>query len=282
MKLKKPLLLGLAVSLLALTSCGGTKHFEDEHAKYDPTMSKAMNIALLTGITDPERGPLKDGVPTGNSGDGGMGAAAGANMVAGGFDMLTGGGGFSGLGVMTSFLFKTYQPEWKNHVFAWMPQDMAKDEVEAVAVMCDIMDKALRKALPKDEVITKDRQCYDYRAWSDDKKTLIETDAGKSFAFQIKTPSSTLAPPSFVTKQASYFWSYMKTSTDTSPKIDLWGADVPIKKVISPSLRRDMSPYLPSWVYIYIAPDRKTGSPAYFLNQGKKLYFIKPSSREEG
>ena len=275
MKLKKLLLLGLAVTLLA--SC--QKHFEEEHLKYDATKSKALNIALLTGLTTVEHGPIVDSEPVGHSSNGGQGAA----MTAGAFDLLTGGGG---LGLTTAFMFKIYQPEWENHVFAWMPQDMAKDEAEAASVMCEIMYKATRNALPNKIEITQEKACVN-RGWSDDKVGKIEYKTKtKKVQYLVGAAVPREAPPSFLLKEPSYYWSYMKTSGDTSPQI----MNIPLftgenqlnnlqdRLALQVSTWQKMSVNLPSWVYIYIAPNLKTKEPAYFLNQGKKLYFIKPAS----
>ena len=59
--MKKNIMLVLAVSALTLSACGA-KHLNEDHAKYDPAKSKAMNVALLTGLTT-EDGPLKDSEP---------------------------------------------------------------------------------------------------------------------------------------------------------------------------------------------------------------------------
>ncbi|MDQ7004462.1 MAG: hypothetical protein Q9N67_05930 [Ghiorsea sp.] len=289
MKLKKLLLLGLAVSLLA--SC--QKHFEEEHLKYDATKSKALNIALLTGLTTVEHGPIVDSEPVGHSSNGGKGAA----MAAGAFDLLTGGGG---LGLMTSFMFNIYQPEWENHVFAWMPQDMAKDEAEAAKVMCEIMYKATKQIVSDDETIIKIEKPYKYKVFSDDLEfgIYVKDKDGypKGYVSQIATPRIVKGNALF-NNSPSYFWSYQKTSNDTSPVLrsGVWLSDIFMIKNKFPDyptvetskekkdeelnkLYNKLSPLLPSWVYIYIAPNLKTKEPAYFLNQGKKLYFIKPTS----
>jgi hypothetical protein len=291
--MKKLLIIGAALMLLA--SC--QKHFEEEHLKYDATKSKALNIALLTGLTTVENGPIVDSEPVGHSSNGGQGAA----MTAGAFDLLTGGGG---LGLTTAFLFKIYQPEWENHVFAWMPQDMAKDEAEAASVMCNIMYKAVKKVSPNNGKVIQDKPCYNFRAWSDAKGALVRyissEDVYTSFNPQVEVPD--VVPASFLINTPSYYWSYMKTSSDTSPhiRINTFYEEV----ALTVSLRRferlrmklsevernniiaqtyvDLSSNLPPWVYIYIAPNPKAKTLAYFLNKGKKLYFIKPTARGEG
>jgi len=293
MKLKQLLLLGLAVSLLA--SC--QKHFEEEHLKYDATKSKALNIALLTGLTTVENGPIVDSEPVGHSSNGGQGAA----MAAGTFDLLTGGGG---LGLTTAFMFKIYQPEWENHVFAWMPQDMAKDEAEAARVMSEIMYKAMKQALAKNEKVIKLENTHEYKAFSNDLKSgvYVEDEGGypKGYVSQVAIPRIVKGNALF-NNSPSYFWSYQKTSNDTSPVIrsGVWLSDIftirkmfpnyPSKEATNAErketqhkLFHKLSPLLPSWVYIYIAPNLKTKEPAYFLNQGKKIYFIKPAARREG
>ena len=290
MKLKKLLLLGLAVSLLA--SC--QKHFEEEHLKYDVTKSKALNIALLTGLTTVEHGSIVDSEPVGHSSNGGKGAA----MTAGAFDLLTGGGG---LGLMTSFMFNIYQPEWENHVFAWMPQDMAKDEEEAASVMSKLIDKAIKSSLPKGTEIIKNDVAVKYKAFSDDTRTTLFYREGSGsingVVTEVYVPRKVNGNANF-NALPSYYWSYMKTSSDTSPLIkvmpaldgDFWQKrflpEFYKEKKITPLMRIEaqrkllavISKNLPSWVYIYIAPNLKTKEPAYFLNQGKKLYFIKPAS----
>jgi len=265
--MKKLLILGVGLVLLA--SC--QKHFEEEHLKYDATKSKALNIALLTGLTTVKHGPIVDSEPVGHSSNGGQGAA----MTAGAFDLLTGGGG---LGLTTAFMFKIYQPEWENHVFAWMPQDMVKDEAEAANVMCEIFYKAVKEAIPANEVPKVDKPCYNFRAWSDAQKIeliYMDTKTNKlsyNATTQVDTPEKVMGSP-FSPNTPAYYWSYMKTSSDTSPHIRNG-------RNSNPSFE-ELSPLLPSWVYIYIAPNLKTKEPAYFLNQGKKLYFIKPAARGE-
>jgi len=290
--MKKILILGAALVLLA--SC--QKHFEEEHLQYDETKSKALNIALLTGLTTVEHGPIVDSEPVGHSSNGGQGAA----MAAGTFDLLTGGGG---LGLTTAFMFKIYQPEWENHVFAWMPQDMAKDETEAAKVMCEIMYKATHDSLSKGAKILKEKSCYEYRAWMDDQKayTVFRNAEGVARVYEVTAAAPRVVEGSPDGGKRSYYWSYMKTSSDTSPRIGLSNYDTrsflfkyiyPGEEAPSYTKEEDILRYrnyleqasskLPSWVYIYIAPNPQTKTPAYFLNQGKKLYFIKPAARGEG
>jgi len=291
--MKKLLILGVGLVLLA--SC--QKHFEEEHLKYDATKSKALNIALLTGLTTVKHGPIVDSEPVGHSSNGGQGAA----MTAGAFDLLTGGGG---LGLTTAFMFKIYQPEWENHVFAWMPQDMVKDEAEAANVMCEIMYKAIKQAPANNENVIEFEKPYEYKAFSNDLRAALyvkDSDGYiKGYVSQIAVPEVVRGNASF-NNHPSYFWSYQKTSNDTSPILDLGVLfsdmfslqnkfpDSPVAKISKEGrkaaqhrLYHKISPLLPSWVYIYIAPNLKTKEPAYFLNQGKKLYFTKPAARVEG
>jgi len=285
MKVRKTLVAASA-AMIILTGCGaGMNHFKVEHSKYDHTKSKALNLALLTGLTTEDNPLIVDSKPmTASSGnDSGRTATA----IAGGLGLLAGG---VGLGLTSALLNKTYQPERSNHVFAWLPKSMAGSDVEAAKVMCDIMNKAAQASLPADFVIQEVKPCFNFRAFSDAQRgNVIISKVGSdpiNFASRAEVPEEAeMAYNKELGIGNSYFWSYQKTSADTSPYIDFMPLylgdkkydDIKKMRRIRDSIFPALSRNLPSWVYIYISPNKEKNIPAHFLNQGKQLFFISPS-----
>jgi len=300
--MNKMIMIGLATAAMALTACGVPKHFNEEYSKYDPSMSKAMNLALLTGLTTKE-GPLKDSQPvkvakvtkstsdplktintassvaviaaqsTGAMLDAGMGI--GGSMGAGALGLLTGG-------------VSIYQPALQNHVFGWMPTNFTDNETTAIHKMATLLYASIKNTLPKGVKYIHDYPPHTSRLFSDSEaiEMTIEFE-GHKYAIEGGVGEPDLTEKSWLThEEEAYYWSYMKTSRDTSPTMgfNIYRTDDGEKPFLSEdgemnslSILKKAAAKLPAWVYLYIAPNMKEKTPAYFLNQGKVLPFISPS-----
>jgi len=295
--MKKLLMIGVAAGALTLSACGGPKHFNEEHAKYDPSLSKAMNLALLTGLTTME-GPLKDSKPVKSvepttDPTKAIGAASSAALMAAqstgamlDAGMGIGGSmGMSGLGLLMGASNHVYQPVLSSHIFAWMPLGNVHNEVEATNKMAAILYTNVKEALPSNISIISDVTPYAYAAFSDAKAfTISFSFRGREYSVEGNISVPEQINNTWLTKENSYYWSYMQTSSDTSPTI---GVALYVKKGESWETPKDdfnnltllkaVSRKLPEWTYIYIAPDMLKKTSPYFLNKGKVLPFIKPN-----
>jgi len=298
MKLKT--LAVIALPLMALAACA-PKHIDDDYAKYDPSHSKAMNIALFTGLTTPN-GPLVDSKPVKKDGsskgvDSVIGEAAMANLLyhqASGtlLDLgmsQTGSMSFSGLGLVSSLLTTTYQPEWNVNILVFMPKDLAKDEEDATHKLAGMVKSFNAVWLPKgatkissDEDYTSDFLVSAYTSHLNYTSSVMER---RIFNY-IKKPEISTVKGNWISTDSFYYWSYMATSSDPSPYIISWDkhtSKLSNKQMISENEKMsvdyyyELSKYMPVWFYIYCPPHfLNANSPALFLNQGKALLFVKP------
>jgi len=280
------MIVGVLVSM-SLVGCGGPMHFEEEYAKYNPAHSKAMNIALLTGLTT-ENGPIKDSAPVKKGSNLGIekmvGAGANASFVGVGSGLSS---AMSGLGVVSALMFSEYQPEWTNHVLAWVPADEASSPEDAALKVSDAFYNAVKSTLPKGSQLTVDKPSYKYAAWSDKQGSELRFILNKknmAITTRVCVPE-VLEDATFISESNSYYLSFQKHSNDVSPFVNFRPFNTDDQHPMSQDewtkftdgMLNNISPKLPSWVYIYVAPKPRLGTPAYFLNQGEKLFFVSPA-----
>jgi len=311
MGMKKIFMISLAAAALVLSACGGPKHLSEEHTKYDPTLSKAMNLALVAGLTKPE-GPLKDSHPvqvgedaSSNSSSNALESATltaliaaqstGALLDAG--MGVSGSMGMSALGLlMASRQVTVYNPVLTTTIFSWMPTNMAKDKEAAAMLMLNILHKeiiskldALGAKLIESEVTPPNP--FDYQHYG---KLVYEVNQRKYITYLKVRDPYTIKSPSFVSKsKKSYYWSYQTNSDDRSPTMgfstyrlnDDYQVNDEHYKHLSPDavdnvlaidLFHSVIKKLPSWTYTYMAPDLNQKQAPYFINNGEKLEFISP------
>jgi len=295
--MNKMVMIGLAAAAMALTACG-PKHLNEEYSKYDPSMSKAMNLALLTELTTKD-GPLKDSKPvkvakntsnplqtlntassvamvaaqsTGAMLDVGMGIEG--SMGAGALGILMGGN-------------TDYKPVLSGHIFAWMPTSFAENETSATNKMATLLYSHIKDSLPKEVKYTRDIPPYPYKLFSEAKAFEITVELeGHKYSIEGNIAVPELTKKSWLTDgEKTYYWSYMRTSRDNSStmgySIYLLDGDklkyTDDGKLDNLSILKKVASKLPSWVYVYVAPNIEKKTPAYFLNQGKVLPFIRPA-----
>ena len=277
-------MIGLAAGALTLSACGGPKHFNEEHAKYDPSLSKAMNLALLTGLTTME-GPLKDSKPVKSvepttDPTKAIGAASSAALMAAqstgtmlDAGMGIGGSmGMSGLSLLTSLSGTKKSLYEYNHIVAFMPKGIANDSRSATIKLAAFIEQALYKV-------------KEYSFQKDESGVYYKIQGGNCDNLQCSINFSYPLPDvgdmhTWAFKQGDYIWGNATTNIPFGLGVLDNISDrnhLPLSKALnSEKLLLDFSSNLPSWCFLYIAYDAETKTLPHFLNQGKVLYFAAP------
>lgn len=298
-------MIGLAAAALTLSACAGPKYLNEDYSKYDPSLSKAMNLALLTELTTPE-GPLKDSKPVQaaqNAGDDPThtltAASSAALLVAQSTGAMLDAGmgiggsmGMSGLGLLlASRQVFTYQPVFSTIIFSWMPTTLAKDKVAAAMLILNILHKEtevklksmgaeiiLSEVTEPNFIVSEHYAKIEYKINNRIYRTGMKV--GEPYVVDF-------AP--FQSNPTNYYhWSYQTKSDDRTPTI-VYGTNRLndkhgyIKKdaedqATETDLFISVMKALPSYCYTYIAPDLNAKLAPYFLNKGKQLQFIKPTA----
>ena len=144
----------LACAAIVMSACGA-KHFNEEYSKYDASKSKALNIALLAGLTT-EEGPLKDSEPiqvSANSSDPSQAIAVGSSaallaaqstgsLLDVGMGQM-GSMGMTGLSLLSA-MGGQHKPQWTyNQIIAFMPKNLAKNKSDASMKLYEYINKSV-------------------------------------------------------------------------------------------------------------------------------------------
>ncbi|MBB3105165.1 hypothetical protein [Azomonas macrocytogenes] len=285
-QLSKTLLASLGIMIL--TGCATTA---PEPQPYDPTKSRALNLAYAAGLdrlTDQEI-PKEQGQHITDS--------LAYNALWAHTNFVSPAPGFSSFGAgalsVAGWLFAPKEKEARNSLVAWMPKTMARTPEEAEDKMLDIVKEAIDKGL---------------------------TDLGVDFYFLYKTRKS-ISAVSFLINDAAYGCPQVKpedsilnicgvtfivrepligkTSTVVSeheyptyffdPRPDVKYSKIFIEqtansKLPEQSIYAAISKHLPKWVLLYLAANEVKQKDAskipfpYILQQGKAELFIKPAA----
>ena len=283
-------MIGLVAATLSFAACSNPKHFNEDDAKYDPSLSKAMNLALLTGLTT-RAGPLQDNKPvqitkkhggskvssfvmlgaqtSGALFNGGMGIGASVGLSR--FAMLSGS--------------PSYNPIFFIHHFAWMPTNMARNEDVATDKMTQILFQAMKAAVPSEGKVLsisppekvklfQSEQAFSIKFIYQEKKYVLNGD--------VSAPEKVAMAPDGSPSE-SWYWLYRSTGFEhrnamitMTIRVKEGHHDRAPDGDVEQELRRHISSLLPSWVYTYIPPNDENKQHPYFLNQGKVLSFSQP------
>jgi len=297
MKLKT--LAVIALPLMALAACG-PKHIDDDYSKYDPSHSKAMNIALFTGLTT-LKGPIVDSKVVKKDGsskgvDSVIGEAAMANLLyhqASGTLLDAGMSqfgsmGFSGLGLVSSLLSSpSPKPEWQVIQFAFMPASLAKNEEEAEMKVANMIASFQKTWLPKTVKVLDSASMSLAFGGGYLKYTIYGYHGMKRQMFlKVQEPTLVTEKDNWISSGSFYYWSYLRASVISGGDIltGSFGKTIDGKLIVSDKdskMHADyyigLSKHMPSWYYIYCPPHTfSPNSPPLILNQGKALLFVKP------
>ncbi len=305
--MKKILMIGLTVAALSLSACGNHKHFHEEHAKYDRSLSKAMNLALITGLTKPE-GPLRDSEPvheaTKKNANGSNPikavttvssvAVLAAQSTGVLLDSGMGIGGSMGMGVMGLLIGSRqvvqYQPVLSTTIFSWMPVSLAKNKVDAATLMFNVLHDKTKQALKK--------MGAKITLLDVTEPTWFDSSHYESFEYMLNNryyvSYINVQKPQVIdsyffksTSDKYYYWNYKMNSDDNTPVIGFsttrlndkhhWINKDSKDHTMEVELFTSVMKSLPSYCYTYISPVLKAKKDPYFINNGKELRFIKPT-----
>lgn len=279
---------------MAGCSLDSPKNLAMWHYRQDPAKSTAMNVALATGLTDGRPGSLRDGQTDPRDlahGDeqisyGQTAAALAASGTDAAVDMET---GLLGDGAPTD-------GQSTPHIYAFMPKQEAGNGYAAATRLQDMVDTAMAKALSLQGFRT-----HAGDPETDDAFTIVGGHCGEDgvrctgdaeFSYMpmnILTRSrwdggvSLAEAPDFVGGGPAWYFrgsagigatrdaDHRRAGSLDNGEVNLADAGIDMAR-----LYRDMSRFLPSWVYIY-DPDAG-GRPAMF-SRGQALRFTMPKPR---
>lgn len=179
----------------------------------------------------------------------------------------------------------SWEPFKYDHIFAWMPETMAKDEKEAAKKMTAIVGKAFRGALTENGIkLTSSVPSVKHHFsmigpnYYSDRITLAEKACQLSaphdsyIATSVYIPDSdTIETPKWIHGGKSYVWGTLKTNPKVVIESHLLLSDECKKSIGKYSYIKiftDMYKKLPDWVYVYVA-----GKDPRFIHNGKVYRF---------
>lgn len=297
----------LIISFSILTGCGLIS--AKPNTNYDKSLSEAMNIARLGGITNPKRGPVVDtpykdiekalinnsqkgdvanAIPIALAGAKLSGAMAATSGISSGF------GG--GLMLLRSLTTSDRIPSLNDGLIAWMPLSYAADKKEAAKKMKEILRSAYLKALPSNtssrfEMHTKTATFGAINKYPRDVIKGGDCDFIEDECQLVISASPyphKTKQPAWLGHEDSYFWTFSKDPAYAWAKViknKPRSNDFRMKTfgvIQTREYIQKATSFLPEWIFIYDAPnkDKNENYPVIF-NQGKALYFIEPKPTTE-
>jgi len=269
--------LTLAVALL-LGGCA------TQPRAYDPSASRALNVAKAAGLSKAEDYPADRVHGAGVSGLLDITTSALSFESANGLDLAM--GDAVGLGLL-SFVFSPPAQMDRNAILAWIPEEQAKDKVEAALVLSKLVLDAIETTLNAEgigyhvEKAHQERLALFY--------PFLETrldfdldgkDCGLSYhVYKTQTVGPKSTPTYIGNSGAAY--GFLAEHEIQYPSFDVGclGAD-PIHSI---ELARKISQALPETVFLYMSPKRRPEggrTPPMVLDHGKALLFIEPAAND--
>lgn len=303
-----------AAGALALTGCASTTNYAQRHADLghysaDPSRSRALNVAVATGLTECEAGqckPLSD-MPRSELPESLRAASNikitetladawsvghGAAQIAGAASVVSGLSGWSAgvLSIGSIFLEPSTldDPALVPTMIAWMPKLMADSPAQAREKMMKMVADALPRGKFQGYGVEIDR----YGEFSVAAAFVKAGMCGSQVAcaidlHSVSKPSIVKGPPDWLQEDLAYVWTNWERGATTSAelrnisllvyRVDTeshaslpWPEDLNARAYLA-----KLSANLPEWVYIYLPPTEAHGYPL-ILNQGEPLLFVEP------
>jgi len=269
--------LTLAVALL-LGGCA------TQPRAYDPSASRALNVAKAAGLSKAEDYPA-DKVPgAGVSGLLDITTSALSFESVNGLDLAM--GDAVGLGLL-SFVFSPPAQMDRNALLAWIPEEQAKDRDKAALVLSTLVLDAIEATLNAEGITYHVEKAHQERLALFypflETRLAFELDGKNCGVSYHVYKTQTVGPkptPTFIgTDGAAY--GFLAGHEIQYPSFDVGclGAD-PIQSI---ELARKISQALPETVFLYISPKRRPESgrtPPMVLDHGKALMFIEPAAKD--
>jgi len=309
-----------AVALVALSGCAGSpinyaqRHADHGHYDGNPDRSRALNVAIATGLTECENGqcaPLDDvarsRLPESMHGVSNMdmiddlsdawSVGHGVAQMAGMADALTGlSGTTSGMLSIGSFLLEPGEmkdPAMVPTIVAWMPKSMAADPSDAQKMMMSIVSKAMPEGAFQGYQVEVDQYAESSLAATFTQGSGCNSQTSCAVDINpVSEPVGVKTSPDWLHEGPAYAWTNWKrgqtsaggfnhiwldvyrVETDSHEYLP-WPDDLNARAYLA-----RVSENLPAWAYIYLPPTEQNNYPV-MLNQGKPLLFVEPASKQK-
>lgn len=283
MKLGKALL--VVASILTLVGCAASK----QPAVYDAKKSFALNVVNAAGMKDigDHAVPRAEYEKLANNPVYQAGwTASFYNNPAPGFSSGTG----LALGLMGMIFSPTGDAEY-DVIMAWMPQDLAASPQEAAERLRDIFQEATHKAAQSMQMTVFDTHLHHHRSLgyiatnvltgdsqNCDQEPVVHSKPQHCYTYiAIKDPVVSEAPHFVSNERNPAYLFRVRSAYNNAIRI----AQPDVAKLSARQLMGALSKHLPSWVYLYSAPEGKTRNekkksfPVLF-SEGKAHLFITP------
>ncbi|MBZ9574509.1 hypothetical protein [Modicisalibacter sp. MOD 31.J] len=309
-----------AVALVALSGCAGSpinyaqRHADQGHYDGNPDRSRALNVAIATGLAECENGqcaPLDDVARSklpesmqsvsnvdmiedlGDAWSVGHGVAQMAGMA----DALTGlSGTASGMLSIGSFMLEPSElddPASMPALLAWMPSSSANSPEDARGKMATMLAEALPTGDFQGYQVRVDRYAeYSSAALFQDGHACNSQYMCAVDFTSVSMPAVANSSPDWLSGEAVYVWSNWERGATSYSGVHRIGLDMyrlntetnkelPLPDDLNArAYLARVSENLPAWAYIYLPPTEQNNYPV-MLNQGKPLLFVEPASKQK-
>lgn len=285
----------LVVATVLMTGCAFKFHKTDSF--YNEEWSKAKNMVHTAGMhkqVHDQQLPAGAYDKEGNLQDHKLGNIS--------HPAYGSGSGIAGVNVQPYGAFERFYWGWSvpgashysaHRLFAWMPDEMAKDEGKAREKMEIMLSRASLAILEemgyKNQAVKKPYELngLHFKQW------YLEQPGGTCSFARLNCILSIYVPEPVPVNQAPFFsyysiagqpsWFFASRDTDTYPRLAITQGEG-LKSISENVFYQKLSARLPGWVYFYLAPDEvgtgdNNGTVAYpyVLEKGKPLLFIRPT-----
>ncbi len=271
-----------ALVITLIVALAGCAH---QPRAYDPSASRALNLAKAAGLSKAE-----DYAASKTRGEG-IGSLLDITTSALSFESVNGldlaMGDAVGLGLL-SFVFSSPSQMDRSALLAWISEDLATDKDRAALVLSEMVLNASEKTLKNEGI--------DYRVAKAHQERLalfypfLETSL--DFELQDKPcgvtvrvyKTQTVGPkpmPTFIGNGGSAY-GFLAGHEIQYPAFDIGCRDADPLHAIE--LSRRISKALPETVFVYVSPKRRAEggwTPPMVLDHGKALLFIEPAGQDE-
>ena len=284
----------LVVATILLAGCAS--QFRNSNSPYNENWSKAKNIVHSAGM----RHQLHDQqLPAGAYKNGQLQDHKLGNIS---HPAYGSGSGMTGVHVQPYGAFERFYWGWSvpgashcsNHrLFAWMPDEMAEDEIKAREILETMLGRAsiviLEEMGYKSQPVKKpyELQGLTFKQW------YLEQPNGTCNFARLNCVLSIYVPQPVAIRQSPFFsyystagqpsWFFAAEDYDAFPRLSLTQGEG-MKSISENVFYQKLSARLPGWIYLYLAPNEvgtgennKTIAYPYVLEKGKPLLFIRPT-----
>ncbi|MGI9277773.1 MAG: hypothetical protein ACR2PT_23355 [Endozoicomonas sp.] len=180
-----------------------------------------------------------------------------------------------------------------HRLFAWMPDEMAQDSLQARKILERILSRSSLAILEEMHYKYKPVQAPYVHEGVRFQQWYLQDAGGECSFTNMNCVLSLYIPEPVETEQAPYFsyfstagqpaWFFPADDPDRFPRLSINQGDG-LESVAENVFYQKLSARLPGWIYLYFAPDEvgmgennQTIAYPYLLEKGKPLLFVRPS-----